>query len=334
MSQLKQLIKSGCVLTATGLLAACGGGGGGGGGTAGIAAAAPVVVTSANATQVASASLGASDGLSGNTTGILGVVPAAVGSTPSTDVNIVETIIDQVRKAPQTGGSGVSIAAVQNIDQPCDSGTLSVSFNDADNSATLTTGDTVSMSANNCTFSGVTMNGSISVSNIVVTGDQVTPPYSLQLSLTTSGFSVSSGGEVAAINGDGTILESTSDGIDGITVTSSFSGAGIQLTAGGETLTLTNYQITNVENETTGAYSVAISATISISSLGGSVTVTTDVPLSGVFPYEADNGHIICTGDNSSVTITVIDSTSVQLDVDLNGDGTIDDTVFKAWTNL
>jgi len=331
MSQLKQLIKSGCVLTATGLLAACGGGGGGGGGTAGIAAAAPVVVTSANATQVASASLGASDGLSGNTTGILGVVPAAVGSTPSTDVNIVETIIDQVRKAPQTGGSGVSIAAVQNIDQPCDSGTLSVSFNDADNSATLTTGDTVSMSANNCTFSGVTMNGSISVSNIVVTGDQVTPPYSLQLSLTTSGFSVSSGGEVAAINGDGTILESTSDGT---TFTSSFSGAGIQLTAGGETLTLTNYQITNVENEATGAYSVDISATISISSLGGSVTVTTDVPLSGVFPYEADAGHITCTGDNSSVTINVIDSTSVQLDVDLNGDGTIDDSLPETWTNL
>jgi hypothetical protein len=331
MSQLKQLIKSGCVLTATGLLVACGGGGGSGGGTAGIAAAAPVVVTSANATQVASASLNASDGLSGNTAGILGIVPAAVGSTPSNDVNIVETIIDQVRKAPQTGGSGVSIAAVQNINQNCDSGTLNVSFNDADNSATLTTGDTVSMSANNCTFSGVTMNGSISVSNIVVTGDQVTPPYSLQLSLTTSGFSVSSGGEVAAINGDGTISESTGDGI---TFTSSFSGAGIQLTAGGETLTLTSYQITNVENEATGAYSVDISATISISSLGGSVTVTTDVPLSGVFPFEADAGHITCTGDNSSVTITVIDSTSVQLDVDSDGDGIIDATSNETWTNL
>jgi len=331
MSQLKQLIKSGCVLTATGLLVACGGGGGGGGGTAGIAAAAPVVVTPANATQVASASLGASDGLSGNTAGILGAVPAAVGSTSSTDVNIVETIIDQVRKAPQTGGSDVSIAAVQNIDQPCDSGTLNVSFNDADNSATLTTGDSVSMSANNCTFSGVTMNGSISVSNIVVTGDQVTPPYSLQLSLTTSGFSVSSGGEVAAINGDGTISESTSDGV---TFTSSFSGAGIQLTAGGETLTLTNYQITNIENGANDAYSVDISATISISSLGGSVIVTTDVPLSGVFPFEADAGHITCAGDNSSVTITVIDSTSVQLEVDSDGDGIMDDTFTETWANL
>ena len=331
MSQLKQLIKSGCVLTATGLLVACGGGGSGGGGTAGIAAAAPVVVTSANATQVASASLNASDGLSGNTAGILGVVPAAVGSTPSTDVNIVETIIDQVRKAPQTGSSGVSIAAVQNVNQNCDSGTLNVSFNDADNSATLTTGDSVSMSANNCTFSGVTMNGSISVSNIVVTGDQVTPPYSLQLSLTTSGFSVSSGGEVAAINGDGTISESTSDGV---TFTSSFSGAGIQLTAGGETLTLTNYQITNIENGANDAYSVDISATISISSLGGSVIVTTDVPLSGVFPFEADAGHITCTGDNSSVTITVIDSTSVQLEVDSDGDGIMDDTFPETWANL
>jgi hypothetical protein len=331
MSQLKQLIKSGCVVTATGLLVACGGGGGGGGGSAGIAAAAPVAVTSANATQVASASLGASDGLSGNTDGVLGIVPAAVGSSRSTDVNIVETIIDQVRKAPQSGSSGVSIAAVQNINQNCDSGTLNVSFNDADNSATLTTGDTVSMSSNNCTFSGVTMNGSISIGSVVVTGDQITPPYSMQFSLSTSGFSVSTGGEIVAINGSGTISESTNDDI---TFTSSFSGAGIQITAGGETLTLTDYQITEVENQATGAYSVDISATISSSTLGGSVTVTTDVPLSGVYPFEADAGQITCTGDNSSVTITVIDSTSVQLDVDLDGDGITDDTVNETWTNL
>ena len=329
MSQLKQLIKSGCVVTATGLLVACGGGSGGG--SVGTAAAAPVAVTSVNATQVASASLGASDGLTGNTSGVLGIVPAAVGATPSADVNIVETIIDQVRKAPQSGSSGVSIAAVQNVNQNCDSGTLNVSFNDSDNSATLTTGDSVSMSANNCTFSGVTMNGTISISNVVVAGDQITPPYSMQFTLATSGFSVSSGREIAALNGSSTISESTSDGI---TFTTSSSGAGIQVTAGGETLTLTNFQITEVENQATGAYSVDISATISSSLLGGSVTVTTDAPLSGVYPFEADAGQITCTGDNSSVTITVIDSTSVQLDVDPDGDGIPDDTINQTWTNL
>jgi hypothetical protein len=330
MSQFKQLIKTGCVVATTGLLVACGGGGGGGG-SAGISAASPVTVTSANATQVASASLEASDGLSGNTDGVLGIVPAAVGSTVSADVNIVETIIEQVRKAPHSGGSGVSIAAVQNVNQNCDSGSLNLTFNDADNSATLTSGDSVSMSANSCTFSGVTMNGSISISNVVVIGDQITPPYSMQFSLTTNGFSVSSGGETASINGSGTISESTGDDI---TFTSSFSGAGIQITAGGESLTLTNYQITEVENEATGAYSVDISATISSSSLGGSITVTTDVPLSGVYPYDADAGQITCTGANSSVTVIVIDSMNVRLDVDSNGDNMIDNTINESWTNL
>lgn len=330
MSQLKQLIKSGCIVTATGLLAACGGGGGGGGGGA-ITAAAPVAVTSANAPQVASASLEASDGLSGNTEGVVGIVPAAVGSSSPTDLNIVETIIDQVRKAPQIDNGGYSIAAVQDVNQNCDSGNLSLTFNDADNSASLTSGDTISMSANACTFSGVTMNGSISISNVVVTGDQITPPYSMQFRLTTSGFSVSSGGETAAINGSGTISESTSDDI---TFTSSFSGAGIEMTAGNEVLTLTDYQITEVENEATGAYSMDISATVSSPALGGSVTITTDVPLSGVYPFEADAGQITCTGDNSSVTIIVIDSTSVQLEVDLDGDAVTDDTIIESWVNL
>jgi hypothetical protein len=330
MSQLKQLIKSGCIVTATGMLVACGGGGGGGGGGA-ITAAAPVAVTSANAAQVASASLEASDGLSGNTDGVVGIVPAAVGSSSPTDINIVETIIDQVRKAPQIDNGGYSIAAVQDINQNCDSGNLSLTFNDADNSASLTSGDTISMSANACTFSGVTMNGSISISNVVVTGDQITPPYSMQFRLTTSGFSVSSGGETAAINGSGTISESTSDDI---TFISSFSGAGIEMTAGSEVLTLTNYQITEVENEATGAYSMDISATVSSPALGGSVTITTDVPLSGVYPFEADAGQITCTGDNSSVTIIVIDSTSVQLEVDLDGDAVTDDTINESWVNL
>jgi len=38
--------------------------------------------------------------------------------------------------------------------------------------------------------------------------------------------------------------------------------------------------------------------------------------------------------DNSSVTLTVLNPTTVQLAVDKNGDGTIDETTTTTWSEL
>ncbi len=103
----------------------------------------------------------------------------------------------------------------------------------------------------------------------------------------------------------------------------------MQITAGGETLTLTDYNIQETENQATGACTISINATVSSSSLGGSVTVTTEVALTGVEAFDADYGRITCVGaGNTSVTVIVVDSVNVQLEVDLNGDGITDETAF------
>lgn len=329
MSHSRRVFRSSVLLSATALVVACGGGGGG---DSGISASTPVAVTSANATEVAGTSINASDGLTGNTEGVLGIVPAAVGATRSAHVNMIETLLEQIKLAPQRDTSAVSPAAVQTQSQNCDTGTLSVSFNDADNNLSLSTGDSVSLSASQCAFAGVTLNGSISMSNVVVTGDEFTPPYLLQFSLQTSGFSVSAGAETVAMSGGGTIAESSSDAVS---YTSTFSGNGISITAVGENLTLTDYAITETENRATGAYSYAINATISSSGLGGSVRVTTDVALAGVDPSDPDSGQLTCVGrNNTSVTLTVIDSMTVQLAVDQDGDAIVDNTYMVSWNTL
>jgi hypothetical protein len=218
------------------------------------------------------------------------------------------------------------------VNENCDSGSLSGSFNDADGDLTLSTGDTVSMTANNCAFGGVVMNGSISVSNVIVTGDSVMPPYSLQFTLQATGFSVTAGGETVVMSGDGTISEASSDSISD---TSSFSGNGIQITAGGKTLTLTEYAIQETHNDNTGEYSISISATISSTGLGGSVVVSTDVALTGTGTLDPDAGQITCVGaGNTRVTLVPVDSISVQLEVDEDGDGITDQTIPADWADL
>jgi hypothetical protein len=333
----KGVIKTIVMLSVTGILGACGGGGGGsdGGSSGGIAASDPVTVSAANAEQVASATLDASSGLAGNTAGAFALVPAAVGDVPSGQTNVIETIIDLVKKAPSLlpgDSSMVKPAAVESLAQNCDSGTVSGSFNDADNDLTLSTGDTINMTANNCTFGDVIMNGSLSISHVVVSGDEFAPPYSIQFTLQATNFSVSSGGEVVVLNGGGTIGESTNDDIS---FTSTFSGKGIELAAGGDSLILTDYNIQETENQATGEYSISINGTISSSNLGGSVTVTTDITLTGVGAFDADVGQITCVGaGNTSVTLIAVDSLNVRLEVDENGDGTVDQTLSAAWSDL
>jgi hypothetical protein len=327
------------LLSASALLGACGGGGGGDGvSNVGISASDPVAITPDNATEIASATFEATDGLSGNSEGVFGVLPASAGQLSAAQINVIKTIIQQAKRAPvflSDDGTGVAPAATQTSQENCENGpngSISGTFNDNDNDLTLSTGDTASMTASNCDFGGVVMNGTISISNVVVSGDEISPPYSMQFRMQATDFSVTVTGETVVMSGDGTISESRSDGFN---VSSSVSGNGIRITAAGETLTLTDYDILETGNKATGEYAISINATISSSSVGGSVTVTTDVALSGIDSGDPSAGQVTCVGaNNSSLTLNVVDSLNVQIEVDTDGIGGPDETLSLAWTAL
>ena len=107
MSKSNKVLNSIILSSAIALLGACGGGGGGG--------------------------------------GVAGVFAASAGGTQSSDINVLDALVARIRRAPGllgSGASGVGPAAVVQINsEPCDSGTFSGSFNDADNDQDLSTGD-------------------------------------------------------------------------------------------------------------------------------------------------------------------------------------------------
>jgi len=342
MSKRTNHVNAAVIVSVSTLLGACGGGGGGGGDGAsnvGISASDPVAITQDNATEVASATFEATDGLTGNSEGALGLVPASVGQASAAQINVIETIIQQAKRAPvflsNDGTGGVAPAATRTSQEDCENGpngSISGTFNDNDKDLTLSTGDSVSMTANNCDFGGVVMNGTISMSNVVVSGDESSLPYLMQFRMQATNFSVTVSGETVVMSGDGTISESSSDGFN---FSSSVSGNGIRITAAGETLTLTDYDILETQNDATGEYAISINATISSSSVGGSVTVITDVALSGIGSSDPSAGQVTCVGANSSsLTLTVVDSLNVDLQVDTDGIGGPDETIRLAWTAL
>lgn len=329
------------VLTGTiAVLAACGGGGGGNGGgtTSVVTASAPVTVTAANAPDVAGVTLELTDDLSGGGGGVAGVFAASVSGTPSADISILDALVTRIKRAPGLLGgsaSGVRPAAVEQINEPCDSGTFSGSFNDADNSQDLSTGDSLSVTSSSCSFDGVVMSGSLTVDNVVVTGGFVNDiaPYSFSFRIRTSNLSVTEDGETVVINGDVTLRELTNDNV---IFTSSFSGNGIEVVTGSDTLILTDFSIDEIDNEANGAYTISVNGTISSSNIGGSVTVTTNVAFTGVGALDPSGGEVSCVGANGTSVrlIANVDGNTVQLQVDTDGDGVADNTIDETWTNL
>ncbi|WP_144395481.1 hypothetical protein [Pleionea sediminis] len=79
-------------------------------------------------------------------------------------------------------------------------------------------------------------------------------------------------------------------------------------------------------------FTMTLNGTVDISSQNGAFTIATLEPL--VFDANGEAAEFIISGkfqltaeDNSSVIVTVLDSTQVQLDIDENGDGIIDETL-------
>ena len=64
---------------------------------------------------------------------------------------------------------------------PCtNGGSLDFTFNDADNNSELSSGDTVTMGASTCMEGSLTIHGSITMDNVVVSGDPISLPYTVQ----------------------------------------------------------------------------------------------------------------------------------------------------------
>ncbi len=318
------------------ILAGCGGGSGGGngGGTA-AAASAPVTITSANAPQVAGASYDNAVGLNGASSGG-GVLTGAVTQTGSGfDVGgVLATALRTAQPLIATGQfSGVTGAVISSNNIACtNGGNFSFSLDDVDNSGTITSGDTMSISFANCNEAGSILNGSIALTGLVVTGDITTFPYTLQFTMQMNNLQAQENGLTDIANGAATYSESSTDGV---VTTSRLSGASVQYTSAGVTATITAFQIDSTDNAGTGAYTFNVAATVSSPSMGGSATIVTNTTFQGNGSGNPFVGQAKATGaNNSSVTLTAIDTVNVRLDVDEDGDGVTDSTTNTTWSAL
>ena len=223
-----------------------------------------------------------------------------------------------------------AVLAAKNI--PCDTplaggtpGTFSVSFDDKDNSGTLTTGDTLNATFSNCYSAppdATTINGGFSLTSLAINGTPSIPltPWSASATFTLANLRIVDSSGNYTVNGAFSFLGSTTDGVH---IKGSLGATSLTIKkATGPTLTLTNFNLTGTTNNNTTAYSEYGSGQVNDPALSGYVNfqIPVTTPFTGIGDQYPSSGSMTVTGaNNSSVKLTAIDSTNVQLQVVANG---------------
>ncbi len=320
------------LITACSLVAACssGGQGNGGQGNGGQAPPADMAITPTNAELVtrvsytaalASASLGE---LSGET----GLIAAGPGS--------LTKISGSVSVA---ANSNVTLANVPLPDQilDCDGGgTITVSADIADLvTFNLSPGDTFGVAFDMCNDNlGTITDGDFDYVVDAFVGDFLSQLYDLTMSLTLTNFQVTTTDDVLNSNGGATVQLNA---LNAPAVAIALNGASLTV----DTNSSSETQIDFLSSQTLDAgispspYTMISSGTLDSTQLTGVVQYSTPTMFEG---FDADYPHagvfLVTGGNNSSARLTAIDNVNVRIDIDTNGDGTIDDTINTTWVEL
>lgn len=327
----------------TGLLAACGGGGGsddgnsfGGGGSGSDS----VTLTSENAETVTAAVVNTAFGTDDFSSGI-----GLIGVVQTTD-NVeygVEEVVGEIfggfQKLYYSGTADLlSGVVIPPETTAClnENGTMTVSGEVTDPTmAEITSGDFIRIEFSNCDLGeGVTLNGVVTGTFGELSGDfnNEIPPYSLSMSVEMDQFSITSVGETVVADGDFSLSLSISETQ---TSTQVLEGQFLQFTYDGQIIALEDFNISQEIDLTSGAYTRDISGVLNSDAIGGSVEFTTVQTFEGSGIGNPEAGELLITGaNNSTVRVIVIDAVNLALEVDSDGNSTVDNTINTTWDEL
>ena len=221
----------------------------------------------------------------------------------------------------------------------CDDGEAPVTWDDADNNLVISTGDTFDVEFAECFLADTetTFDGSMSLTNLVVTGDPFgqIAPWALALTIGFQPLVVSDSAFIGAVfNGD---LDLDLNSEDNVTVDLSIAAASVSLSVTASMFldeTLSDYILTQTLDLNTLAQVVSTSGNFASESLEGAVTFETLQEFVIMVDDNPSAGQLLISDSTSSVLVTVLDNINVQLDVDIDLDGTIDRTIVVTWTEL
>jgi hypothetical protein len=344
----KRTFVSVVVLSVVGL-AGCGGGGSAG--VSAPASAAPTVtITAANQAAVTRSMFNGGQAF-GQSQPFAVAGGAAAQSIGSASVALRTGLLQSVVRrslvaalAPRHSAriaSATRAAATTSSTDPCSlSGSITTTVNDADNSQSLSSGDVLTLTFSQCqdSLDDVVSGGMVFTIGSVTSEKDDSVQFSGTLAF--GQLIESSGSSVTDIEGTvGVVAAITSNSFQ-IAVTVGASALKVTSTAPGYLDTIVydpGMQLTVTATDGTVPESdVRLDGSFTASSIGGRIKVATLLPLRQL-GGEADprSGQVVVTGAaGTQLRVSVLNATSVQLDLDADGDGAYERSGVFAWTTI
>lgn len=234
----------------------------------------------------------------------------------------------------------------ETVSETCSGGgSISVTADDANNNTQLDSGDTVSVSLNNCTDGTENASGSISVRITGVTGDVDTNVFSVNFTVSANNVVITNRvtGKRDTANGSLTAeLRSTSATAQSFAIRAASVTSTQRLTANAPTRTSTVTNAAILGTLTNGNLSESISARITDSALvgGRAIDINTTAPIltnsTDLYPRSGTLTFAVTTAPRSNARLVALNSSQVRLDVDPDGDGVYApaDSRTYQWTQL
>lgn len=335
------------------LMTGCGGGGGDSGGNAVVVPTDPVAVSAANQDAASRAAAAAAQGgfasavvpLSAGPGRARALAAGSAGATSRPLTALFAPLFTRALRSPAAMGRATISAVIDPGAEAClVSGTSRATLDDRDNSGAATVGDVVSVSFANCVdVEGEVINGSLS---IVLTQLARSPRLTFVANAAMTGLGFTAGNDSVVYDGDMTLnyVETTP------TVTTVNATIGNQLavrianpTFNDTIAMLAGYRLTTVSDSTVlppagtlpGMSTTTTRGEVASVAAGGRVTVST---LAAVVQYDAldvpSSGQLRAVGTTGSATLTVVAGGQVRIDLDSDGNGSIDQTKTVDWTYL
>ncbi|ABM35380.1 hypothetical protein [Polaromonas naphthalenivorans] len=321
---------------ASAMLVACGGGSDSAPAATPTPAATQATLTSANYVAVAQESLSSSAYLA-NTTGLV------TGAQVSDSEALIRFGQDQLPKLPRwlADAPVQAVGAVQSQTENCaGGGTLTISANDANGNRLVDAGDSVSLTANNCSFEGQLLNGQLTLTINSLTGNPDHYPYSLSVTLGFNNLATQSASlrtvgngslalsiDARAANDQSLVLRTSSLNLSSTYGTTTYSK------------TLTGYA-TSVELRPAGTgftSTTSVDGTLSSSAFESrSISIATPVSFvrtSGqTYP---SSGQLVITGAaGGKIRVTVTSATTVLIELDADANGSYEASTSKLWSDM
>lgn len=181
---------------------------------------------------------------------------------------------------------------------------------------------------------GTVTGGSLAITITALGGDFASGSFLIGMGLELTAFQVTEDGETSMASGSVSVeIDTTVPSVTTITVSTSALAANKD----GAAEAISDLTISISQNESVFPVSVTVDTSFRISSprIGGDVIVTTALALQSTGEEYPFVGELrITANDNTALVLIALDSNTVRLELDLDGDGATDDVIETTWDEI